>query len=765
MIPLIALRDVVVFPGNTVYLEIGRKKTIRAIKEAMHGEKRIVAVAQRNPETEDPELHDLYSIGTLSEVKQIVTMPDKVTRVVLVGKERIQINHLEEVEDCLYSDVEEYPNLGDLAYSLEVVAMIRGLKDIFSLFAKLHGKLSDSFVEEVMNETELVAIIDRIAADIPVHYQLKQHILAEQDVYQRHEALALLLTQEIGIMRIQRDIMGQVKEQVDKNQKDYYLREQIKAIHKELGEEDALSDSDKYREQLNKLKAPKKVKKKISQEIDRFKKMSSSSSESTVIRGYIETLLAFPWKKTSKEELDVNLASQILNEDHYGLEKIKERVLECLSVKALNSDGNSPIICLVGPPGTGKTSIAKSIARALNRKYIRICLGGVRDEAEIRGHRRTYVGAMPGRIVKGLMNAKVKNPVMLLDEIDKMSNDHKGDPASALLEVLDPEQNSAFSDHYMEMPVDLSKVMFICTANTLDTISRPLLDRMEVIKLPGYTANEKMHIASDYLIDKQIIANGLTKNQFTITDKALERIILRYTKEAGVRGLEQKISSLCRKAAKEIAMNSKNKLTVSNRNLVELLGKEIYSQDMVSKKGEIGLVRGLAWTSVGGDTLEIEVNITPGTGKIELTGKLGDVMQESARIALTYVKSQLGNKVKEDYFEKHDIHLHVPEGAVPKDGPSAGVTMATAIYSAITKQAVLPEVAMTGELSLRGRVLAIGGLKEKLLAAKLAGVTTVFVPASNEKDVHEIEQEIKDNLEIIFVKNVKEIWNKAILLK
>lgn len=760
-IPVVALRDVVVFPGSTVYLEIGRKKTVKAIQEAMTNHNRIFTVAQKNAKEEDPGQEGLYETGTLAEVKQIVKMPDGINRVVIVGLKRMTLCQLVEREDCLYAGLEEKPDEGDLSYTLEVVAMVRGLKDLFRVYVTALGSMNEKLVEEAMEQTDLSRLMDQVCADIPVNYQIKQSILEEVDLFARHEKLSVVLSREIGILRIQEDIASRVKGQVDENQKEYYLREQIKAIYKELGEDDAVSDADRYKRKLEELKAPKKVRRKLEEEIRRFKKTSSNSSENSVIRGYIETLLEFPWKKTSRDQLDIAYAEKILNEDHYGLEKVKERVLECLSVRALKQDGASPIICLVGPPGTGKTSIARSVARAMNRKYVRICLGGVREEAEIRGHRRTYVGAMPGRIVTGLKNAGVKNPVMLLDEIDKLGGDYKGDPSSALLEVLDPEQNKHFSDHYIELPVDLSQVMFLCTANSLDPIPRPLLDRMEVIELSGYTANEKYHIAKEHLLEKQKNANGLTKQQLTVSEKALRTIISGYTREAGVRGLEKKIAAVCRKAAREVAQNQGKKVRVSERNIKQYLGKELYQQTMANELPEIGVVRGLAWTSVGGDTLEIEVNIVPGTGKLELTGKLGEVMQESAKIALTYVKSRVQDEKDSEYFEKRDIHIHVPEGAVPKDGPSAGVTMATALYSAIMEKAVRPDIAMTGEITLRGRVLPIGGLKEKLLAAKAAGIKLVMVPEKNKKDIMEMEQEVLEEIEVRYASQVKDIWKLA----
>lgn len=760
-IPVIALRDVVVFPESSVYLEIGRKQTIKAINEAMHGDKLLFAVAQKDPDISQPGQEDLYTVGTLVEVRQIVNTTDQMARAVIVGKRRMTLEKFAEEEECFYGDVEERENTEETSYTLEVIAMVRELKDLFRLYVNMQGKISERLLEEAMAQTDISVLIDQICADIPIHYQLKQQILEEENVYSRHEALSVLLRREIAILQLQEELARRVKEQVDENQKEYYLREQLKAIHKELGEEDAVSEADRYMARMKKLKASKKVKKKIAEEIQHFRKTSSNSSESGVIRGYLDTLLKFPWKKETKEQLDVSHVEEVLNADHYGLDKVKERILECLSVKALKPDAASPIICLVGPPGTGKTSIAKSVAEALNRKYVRICLGGVRDEAEIRGHRRTYVAAMPGRIVTGLMNVRVRNPVMLLDEIDKIASDYKGDPASALLEVLDPEQNKHFSDHYMELPVNLSKVMFLCTANSLGPIPAPLRDRMEIIELSGYTENEKFHIAREHLWKKQQNANGLTQKQITITDKAIRTVITRYTREAGVRGLEKKLAALCRKAAREIATNQTDCVRISERNVKTYLGKELHRLQMANKKPQVGIVRGLAWTSAGGDTLEIEVNLLKGSGKLELTGKLGDVMKESAQIALTYVKSQTMDAVAEEFFEKHDIHVHVPEGAVPKDGPSAGVTMATALYSAVMGRKVRPDIAMTGELSLRGRVLPIGGLKEKLLAAKTAGIRQVFVPEENQKDLEEMEVEILEGITVTTVTRIQEIWREV----
>lgn len=757
-VPVVTLRDVVVFPGTTVYFEVGREATVKAVNEAMHKKQYIFAVAQKDPKVEHPKQEDLFDVGTLAQVKQLVSMPGNVVRVIIVGQKRMKLENLEYNDGYYQADLTELEETRQISYDVETIALIRGLKDLFTVYVNEQGKINKNVVEEIMDCTDLNSLINQIATSIPVNYQFKQKILNEQDIYQRHEDISIILSREIGILRIQDDVARRVKSQVEKNQKEYYLHEQIKAIHKELGDDDSETDADRYSAKLEKLKAPKKVKKKIAQEIKRFKLTNSNSSENSVIRGYIETLLTIPWKKASEDNTDIQNAENVLNEDHYGLKDVKEKVIECLAVKAIKKDGYSPIMCLVGPPGTGKTSIAKSIARAMNRKYIRICLGGVRDEAEIRGHRRTYVGAMPGRIIAGIRNAKVKNPLILFDEIDKMGADYKGDPSSALLEVLDPEQNKNFSDHYVELPVDLSQAMFICTANSLDTIPRPLLDRMEIIQLSGYTENEKFHIAKNYLVQKQINANGLTKEQFNISDKAIHTVIQNYTREAGVRGLERKIGTLCRKAAVEAAKDSEVKIRISNRNIKKFLGNYKYTLDAVSDKPQVGIVRGLAWTSVGGDTLEIEVNVMKGKGALQLTGKLGDVMQESAKIALSYVKSQLTDVVADDFFEKHDIHLHVPEGAVPKDGPSAGITMATAMYSACTGKKVKADAAMTGEITLRGRILPIGGLKEKILAAKAVGVKLVFVPEKNRKDVEEFDNEVTEGVDIRFVTEAPEVW-------
>ena len=777
--PLMALRDVVALPGVTAYIEVAKAETVSAMEAAMNDDQMVFTVAKKDAENSDVNMDNLFEVGTVAKVKQIARMPDKYVRVVLEGGKRAHLLALETVdagyimatvqvdedEEDVWDNVQILSNHGEPTKQLKRVAMIRQIKQLFREYAERQGKMGQQLQDIVSESIDLDQIIYMITANLPIHYHLKQSIIEHDQIEDRFTELMIVLERELGILRLQGEITEMVKQQVEDNQKDYYLREQIKAIHKELGEDDAESEADKFERKLEKLKAPAKVKKKIKEEIGRYKRISSNNSESAVIRGYLETLLAMPWKKASQDNTDVEHAKEILDADHYGLEKVKERILEYLAVKKLNKEGTGTILCLVGPPGTGKTSIAKSVAKALGRKYVRICLGGVRDEAELRGHRRTYVGAMPGRVITAVKNAKVKNPLILFDEIDKMVNDGRGDPAAALLEILDPEQNKHFSDHYLELPFDLSKAFFICTANGTDTISRPLLDRMEVIELPGYTENEKFHIAKEHLWAKQLKQNGITRSQLTITDKALRTMILRYTREAGVRGLERKIASVCRKAAKAVVQadeGTKTKLRISDRNIKEYLGKPVYKPNAANEKPEVGIVRGLAWTSVGGETLEIEVVALNGTGKLELTGKLGDVMKESARIALTYVRFLVQDEVDEDYFEKHDIHIHVPEGATPKDGPSAGITMTTAIYSAVTGKPVRADIAMTGEVTLRGRVLPIGGLKEKLLAAKQAGIKEVLVPKENSRDVDEMETEILEGIILQYVHCVEDVLKEAL---
>ena len=763
-LPMVALRGMTILPGMVVHFDVSRKISIAAVQKAMTEEQKVFLVGQRSAEVEIPGKDDVYEVGTIGTIKQIIKLPKYIIRVLAAGEQRAALREVEESGSYLRAEVELIEeDETDFPADLNSEAMERGLKDMLVSYAAKNGKLSKELVGELLEVKGLKKLVNEISANIPLGYMEQQQLLNETDLMKRYEKLAVLLANETEILTIKNEIQQKVKERMDKQHREFILREQMKVIREELGEDSTVSDAEEFQNALEKLDAPGEVKEKIQKEIKRFKSSFNSPAENGVIRTYIETMLEMPWNKASQDNDDIEYAKKVLEEDHYGLEQVKERILEFLAVRTLTKKGESPILCLAGPPGTGKTSIAKSLARAMKKPFVRISLGGVRDEAEIRGHRKTYVGAMPGRIANGIRTAGVKNPVMLLDEIDKVSTDYKGDTFSALLEVLDSEQNSRFRDHYLEVSLDLSEVMFVTTANTLQTIPRPLLDRMEIIEISSYTENEKLHIAVEHLIPKQLERNGLAKEQLTFSRHAIWKMARNYTKEAGVRQLEREIGNVCRKAAKEILTTDRKKIAVTDRNIHKFLGKEKYTYQMANAAPEVGIVRGLAWTSVGGDTLQIEVNIMPGKGEIMLTGQLGDVMKESARTGISYIRSVSRRyEIAEDFFEKHDIHVHIPEGAVPKDGPSAGITMATAMLSAVTGRKVRSDLAMTGEVTLRGRVLPIGGLKEKLLAAKNAGIHTVIIPKENKVDVEEMSTEITKGLEIIPVESMDEVLDKAL---
>ena len=765
ILPAIALRGTTILPDMIVHFDVSRSRSVKAVEAAMLQEQKVFLVTQKDPDTEVPGLLDVYKIGTVATVKQVVKLPKGVVRILVEGEERAELLGFEPNDQWLEAEIEGFGHLEEKPLTEnEEEAMIRNLRELFSAYCRSGQKISQELAIQIMENESLERLVDQIAINLPLDYEQRQKLLEAVALRERYDVLCTMLANEVEIMEIRIELQNKIKERIDKNQKEYILREQLRIIREELGDDNVQSEIEGYKKAAAALKASREVKEKIQEEIRRFENVGNNPSEGAVIRGYIETLLGLPWDKTSRDNQNLTKAREILEADHYGLTKVKERILEYLAVRTLTKKGDSPILCLVGPPGTGKTSIARSVAKALGKKYVRISLGGVRDEAEIRGHRRTYVGAMPGRIVQSLHQAGVKNPLMLLDEIDKVSSDYKGDTASALLEVLDSEQNSKFADHYVEIPVDLSQVLFIATANDVQTIPRPLLDRMELIEITSYTENEKFHIGREHLIPKQMKNNGIGESQLTITDDALAEIISGYTKEAGVRSLERQIGRICRRTARRLLEEKEDHVEVTKENLEEFLDRRRFDYVMKNEEPEVGIVRGLAWTSVGGDTLQIEVNVMPGTGDFMLTGQLGDVMKESAQTGISYIRSVAGDyQIPEDFFKKHDIHIHIPEGAVPKDGPSAGITMATAMLSAIINVPVRADLAMTGEITLRGRVLPIGGLKEKLLAAKKAEITTVLVPEKNRPDVEEMDREIIDGLTICFVTCMKEVLDQALL--
>ncbi len=767
-LPAVTLRGLTILPGMVIHFDLSRETSMSSVEQAMLGDQRLLVVSQKDPGKEEPGMEDIYDVGTVTLIRQVSKLPEHVLRVLVEGVSRARIHGLSRTANGIMTQVSyERDDRSDID-EITAEAMTRTVKEALEAYGACFPKVGKAVQDQIEEGMELGKLLDSITINMPLPIADKQKILSAISVRERFSILTEILTREVEVIRIKSDLAKNIRQRIDKNQRDYILREQMQYIKEELGENNTDSDVEQFLAEAEKLKATPEVKEKIRKEIKRYKNVAGSGSESAVERAYIETLLELPWDKASRDSRDLEGAEKILNEQHYGLEKVKERMLEFLAVRMLTGKAGSQIICLVGPPGTGKTSVAKSVAEALKRKYVRICLGGVRDEAEIRGHRKTYVGAMPGRVVAAVKQAGVKNPLMLLDEIDKLGSDYKGDPASALLEVLDGEQNHAFRDHYVEIPIDLSEVFFIATANSRDGIPRPLLDRMEIIEVNSYTANEKFHIAREHLVAKAFQKNGIREGEIAFSDEAVRDIVRFYTREAGVRSLERQIGAVCRKEARAIFDRRKQKLTeevnITPDKLEHYLGKPKYRQDKINEKPEVGIVRGLAWTSVGGDTLQIEVNVMPGEGKIDLTGQMGDVMKESARTALSYVRSVSGKyKVAENFYKKKDFHIHIPEGAVPKDGPSAGITMATALLSAVTHTPVRADLAMTGEVTLRGRVLPIGGLKEKILAAKMAEVKTVLVPKENEKDIEEISEEIKEGLEILFVETMEEVADLALL--
>ncbi len=762
-IPVIALRGLTMLPQMTINFDIMRGKSIAAVEKAMLGDQKVFLVTQMEQEDMEPDMADLFQIGVVGFVKQLLKLPGGLIRVTVEGLSRAELLELDTEGEFYSGTVDVLPEAADDLEPLEKEAMTRIVGEKLEEYGKYNPAMGKEFTASLMSAPDFAGLLTQIAVQFPWDYTAKQKILECGSLSLMYEVEMQLILTETEIYRLKREFQGKVKAAVDKNQREYILREQLRVLRQELGETPE-SDADEFLSRLKSLRADKEIKERIQKEIARFQAMPSGSQDANVLRMYLETVLELPWNKTTKDNMDMKHAKEVLEEDHYGLEKVKERVLEYLAVRILTRKGVSPILCLVGPPGTGKTSIARSIARAMGRKYVRISLGGVRDEAEIRGHRKTYVGAMPGRIVEGLKQAGVSNPLMLLDEVDKVGSDYKSDTSSALLEVLDAEQNVRFRDHYVELPIDLSRVLFIVTANTTETIPRPLLDRMEIIEVSSYTENEKFHIGRNYLIKKQMEKNGLSKERLTITNPALEKMIHNYTREAGVRNLERRIGDVCRKTARELLEKHRRSVRVTEKNLEKYLGREKILFENASDEDQVGIACGLAWTSVGGDTLQIEVNVMPGKGNLQLTGQMGDVMKESAQTALTYVRSVVSREygVEEAYFETHDLHIHIPEGAVPKDGPSAGITMATAMLSAVTGRAVAARVAMTGEITLRGHVLMIGGLKEKLLAARMARIRKVLVPEKNRPDVEELQREITKGMEIVYVKEMDEVLREAL---
>lgn len=761
VMPAIALRGMSIMPGMIAHFDISRDRSLKAVEESMQADQKIFLVTQRDVDVEEPMQSDLYEMGIVAEIKQVVKLQNDVVRILIDGKSRAKLVGFTRCEDFLEAEICTYNTDLEGIPSDVREAMLVGVRESFEKYAAVVGKVNKELFRQIEKYDDIEKLIDFVTNNLPVSYAQKQKVLGTEDICDRYEVIVAILLKQINVAQIKNDFQQKVKKKVDKHQREYLLREQMSVIREELGE-NADSEADEFLKKTESLNAPEEVRQKLKKEIERYRNLSGSSSESVVARGYIETLLELPWNDMSTDNTDLDRAEKILNDDHYGLSDVKERVLEFLSVRNLTNKGESPIICLVGPPGTGKTSIARSIAAALEKKYVRICLGGVRDEAEIRGHRKTYVGAMPGRIINALKTAGTANPLILLDEIDKVSSDYKGDTSAALLEVLDSEQNSRFRDHYVELPVDLSEVLFIATANSVSDIPKPLLDRMELIEVSSYTENEKFHIAKEHLVEKQKEKNGLKKDQLTITDSALRDVIRYYTREAGVRGLERTIGKICRKAARQIYQKNEESIKIKKNNIKDYLGNVKYMPEKRSDKADIGIVRGLAWTSVGGVTLEVEVNVLPGKGELALTGKMGDVMKESAQAGLSYIRS-ISDKydIRPEFYKEHDIHIHIPEGAVPKDGPSAGITMAVAMLSAITQKPVRADIAMTGEITLRGRVLPIGGLKEKLLAAKNIGIKTVCIPKDNEKDLEEISNEIMDGMEIIPVDRFEQVEKQA----